>query len=421
MTARSMFQWQFLTGFSARRCSLWSNRGSLAVVACLLQALVTVSAQAADHDRVALILSAQDYASYGKSPISVDTVKQIGSALEQQGFHVDTVTNANNSVSRAKLRDFAKNSEGARVAIAVLAGHGVSSGGRAYFLPANAEIRRATDLLSRAVAVSSVAQIAARAESGAVFFFTTVADISSAVARISARPSMKAAPKDNVVVVFSTSDKVPVSRVSSVSRQAAVDFADAAVEKPLTMDILVGAAAAGDVGQIMGRLGEIDLSNAPKPVVVAKPVPPKPSQAEIEARRGAEKRAREAETRARQAEARAREAEARAKLEAERAREAEKTAALAAEPEPVESEPEPEPAKPAASNVDALQVVEALLGRSKKKQLQRRMKKLGFYKGPIDAIFGDLTRQGIRDYQADLGEEPTGYLTPSQIQSLVEG
>jgi len=64
--------------------------------------------------------------------------------------------------------------------------------------------------------------------------------------------------------------------------------------------------------------------------------------------------------------------------------------------------------------------VEALLGRSKKKQLQRRLRKLGFYNGPIDAIFGDLTRQGIRDYQADSGDDTTGYLTPKQIQFLIE-
>jgi peptidoglycan hydrolase-like protein with peptidoglycan-binding domain len=64
--------------------------------------------------------------------------------------------------------------------------------------------------------------------------------------------------------------------------------------------------------------------------------------------------------------------------------------------------------------------VEALLGRSKKKQLQRRLRKLGFYNGPIDAIFGDLTRQGIRDYQADSADDTTGYLTPKQIQFLIE-
>lgn len=49
------------------------------------------------------------------------------------------------------------------------------------------------------------------------------------------------------------------------------------------------------------------------------------------------------------------------------------------------------------------------------------MRDLGFYSGPIDAIFGDITRQAIQDYQADVGDPVTGYLTPNQIQALIEG
>ena len=298
------------------------------------------------------------------------------------------------------------------MAIVVLAGHGVGSGGRAYFLPSNVEIRRASDLFSRAVAVSSVAQIAGRAQTGAVFFFTTVADLSSTLQNISARPSMSSTPKDNIFVIFSTSDRVPVSRVSTVSRQAALDFADAAIETPLMMSALVGAALAGDVGKIIRTVTELDLSKAPEAVVAVQAAPSKPSQEEIEARRVAELRARDAEKRAS-------EAEARAKLEAKRAREAQ-AAAAANEPTPAAQQPAAELPQREESNVGALKVVEALLGRSKKKQLQRRLRKLGVYNGPIDAIFGDLTRQGIRDYQADSADDTTGYLTPKQIQFLIE-
>lgn len=447
MTALSTFQSQFLNRFLCGRCSLGFITRSVAPISLFLAMFWVCSAHAGDADRVGLILSAQDYASYGKSPITSEAVQKIGSALKGQGFEIDVVTNANNAVSRAKLRDFAKKAESARVAIVVLAGHGVGSGGRAYFLPSNAEIRRSSDLLSRGIAVASVAQIAARAEHGAVFFFMTVADISSALQSISARPTMKSVPKDNSVVVFSTSDKVPVSRVSTVSRQAALDFADAASETPLTMATLVGAASVGDVGKVLGTVPELDLSNAPKPPPPVEVAEPEPSQAEIDARRDAELRAREAENRAKEAEARASEAEARARMEAERAREAEQVreaeraraeeeareaekarqaeqaAAVAAEAptavaEPEVAAPEAEVQKNEPSNVDALKVVEALLGRSKKKDLQRRLRKLGFYNGPIDAIFGDVTRQGIRDFQSAAGEEPTGYLTPKQIQSL---
>jgi len=407
-----MFQSPFLIGFRSGCCSLRNKINSIRMIAAALAMFWILPSAAADEDRVALILSAQDYTNYGKSEINADTLGKMGAALKGQGFRIDVVTNANNSTSRAKLRDFAKKAENARVAIVVLAGHGVGSGGRAYFLPSNVEIRRASDLFSRAVAVSSVAQIAGRAQTGAVFFFTTVADLSSTLQNISARPSMSSTPKDNIFVVFSTSDRVPVSRVSTVSRQAALAFADAAIETPLMMSALVGAALAGDVGKIIGTVAELDLSKAPEAVLAAQAAPSKPSQEEIEARRVAELRARDAEKRAS-------EAEARAKLEAKRAREAQ-AAAAANEPTPAAQQPAAELPQREESNVGALKVVEALLGRSKKKQLQRRLRKLGFYNGPIDAIFGDLTRQGIRDYQADSADDTTGYLTPKQIQFLIE-
>jgi Putative peptidoglycan binding domain/Caspase domain len=420
MTARRLLPKRNLIAFCALRCSAGFFGGAARLVAVML-VLSGVSAlplQAGEDDRVALILAVEAYKNYGKSNISTNTVKAIGTALKDQGFTVDVVTDANNAVARATLREFAHKAEGARVAIVVLAGHGVGSGGHAYLLPSNAEIRRASDLLSRGIAVSSVAQIAGRAKHGAVFFFMTVADIPSTLQSISARPSITTTPSDNVVIVFSTSDKVPVSRVGAVSQQAALDFSEAAAEKPLMMSTLVGSASAGDIGKVLGEVADIDLSKAPERASPAATSASSTSQEEIEARREAELRAREAERRARDAEARAREAEARAKLEAQRARDAQ--AAVESAPAPHETSATTA-ATSEASDTESLKVVEALLGRSKKKELQKQLQSLGYYKGPIDAIFGVLTRQAIRDYQARLGDEVTGYLTPKQIQSLVEG
>lgn len=422
MTARRLLQKKNLNTYSGWRCSLgsYSNVSRAFVGFIAIFWITALPAPAESGDRVALILSVENYAAYGKSAIPTNTLRGIGSALETQGFSVQTVTDANNAVARATLREFAHEAKDARVAIVVLAGHGVGSGGRAYLLPSNARIRRASDLLSRGIAVASVAQITGRAKHGAVFFFMTVADIPSTLQSISARPLMVKSPNDNVVVVFSTSNKVPVSRVGSVSRQAALDFLDAAGEKPLMLSTLVGSASAGDVGKVLGEVADLDLSKAPEAPPPAETTAAEPSQEEIEARQEAERRASEAERRARDAEARAREAEARAQLEAKRAREAQ-SAAEAAETTPIAQETETEKHAAEETDVDALKVVEALLGRSKKKQLQREMRKLGFYKGPIDAIFGVLTRQAIKDYQADSGDEVTGYLTPKQIQSLIEG
>lgn len=423
MTACSTFGRNFLlSGLRALRCFPGINRKincGVTISGSFLLAILALSAPAlAAADRVALVLGVEEYTSYAKSAISSQTLTKIGDALKEQGFEVDVASNVNNAVSRAMLREFAVKAEGARVAIVVLAGHGVGSAGRAYLLPSNSKIRRSSDLLSRGVSVSSVAQIAAKAKHGAVFFFVTVADIPSTLQSISARPSIKSVPHDNVVVVFSTSNKVPVSRVDSVSKQAALDFADAATESPLLLSTLVGAGSAGDVGKVLGNVADIDLSKIPEPPAAAKTASNDQQTAqEAAARRDAERRAREAETRAREAEERAKEAEARARREAKKAEEA-RSEARASQ---ADSGEQPAAAAPEPANVDALKLVEALLGRSKKKQLQRKLKQRGFYKGPIDAIFGVLTRGGIREFQAATGAEVTGYLTPEQIQTLIEG
>ncbi len=430
MTARKSFRFNFLlSGLCTLRCFPGINRqikgAALRVGPVLLSVLAlgfAISAPAvAAADRVALVLGVEDYSSYAKSAINGQTLEKIGNALKEKGFEVEVASNVNNANSRAMLREFAGKADGARVAIVVLAGHGVASAGRAYLLPSNSKIRRASDLLSRGVSVSSVAQIAAKAKHGAVFFFATVADIPSTLQSISPRPSIKTVPHDNVIVVFSTSDKIPVSRVGSVSRQAALDFADAATDTPLTLETLVGAGSAGDVGKVVGTVADVDLTKAPEPAA-----PPQTAQNDLQteqetaAREEAERRAREAEQRAREAEARAKEAEERARLEAEKAEEARNEAEANQVANQVEEPPKPA-AEPEPANVEALKLVEALLGRSKKKDLQRELAKRGFYKGPIDAIFGDLTRQGIRDFQSDAGAAVTGYLTPEQIQKLIEG
>lgn len=383
----------------------------------IVLAAVAATGPAQAADRVALVLSVEDYRAYGKSEIPGSSIVAMGRALAEQGFEVDIMTNANNAVARATLRDFAGKADGARAAIIILAGHGLGARGQFYLLPSNAEIGRASDLFSRALAVSSVAHLVSRAKHGAVFFFTSAADIPSTVDGVTLRPDLAAKPADNVVVTLSTSQKVPVSRIGAVSRQAAADFAEAAAETPMMLSALVAAAAAGEVGSVFGSAAEVDLSKGPEPPASPAAAAPQPSSEEIAARRAAEERADEAEARAREAEARAREAEARATEEASRAREAESAAQAAAE----DAAGKDAAAAAPPPDIDALKLVEALLGRSKKKLLQRRMRDLGFYGGPIDSIFGDLTREGIRAYQASIDEAPTGYLTPAQIQRLVEG
>jgi hypothetical protein len=391
------FQWRFS---SSRNTIL----GFLAIaVAMLLVGRVEAAG------RVALLLAGEEYTALGKSPVPVRQLTELSEGLRRHGFEVVVSTNPSNAVARATLRDFSSKVENADVALIVVAGHTATSNGRTYFLPVNSEITRETDFLSRGLAVDSFVQIASRARISIVSFLMTIPNLPPAVQSVSPRPVYPDPMPKGSVLVFSSSDKVPVSRVDKVSQQALLDLLDLVREPRLPVSAIVNAASAGGVGRVMGDVTETDLakySSAPQPP----PVPPAQSAE-------SDRRLRQAEERAQQAEDRARQAEAKARLEAQRAAE------LAAQPKAgVMPLSQLQPAEPAPPETDtaALQLVEAMLGRPERRNIQVKLAKLEFYKGPLDAIFGDLTRQAIRDYQRSIGADSTGYLTPQQLQTLMK-
>jgi hypothetical protein len=422
---------------SRHATTLRSIYSALAVIVssiCLLPICPRIAHS--EVDRIALVLAVEEYSHFTNSAVTADTGQKIGDAFKKRGFDVTVVKNPSDATARASLRDFAQKATGANAAIVVLSGHGVSFGGRSYFLPSNSEITRDSDLLSRGLAIPSVSGIVARAKFGGVFFFMTVANIPSTMQSVSARPSFPGSLEKNVVVVFSTSDKIPVSRVDKVTQQAAADFVDGINADPLKVTNLVNAGSAGGLGQVLGNVPDLDLSKAPTP-----PPPPPVAAAKggapaIEA----EKRAREAEERATQSEAKAKEAEERARAQTQeaeaRAREAESRAfeaeqkagakaedarAAEAASSARESQPAPPPNSVAPADIKSLTTVEELFGNAQRMRIQGELKKRGLYKGEIDAIFGDLTREAIREYQKSRGDDVTGYLTPQQLQSLVGG
>lgn len=351
-------------------------------------------------DRVALVLSIEEYKQFRPSRVPVRTGQEITDALKGRGFDVQFVKNANNAAIRAALREFASKCEKAAAAIVVVSGHVATARGRSYLLPSNAEIRRESDLLSRAIAVPSIAQIVGKAKFGAIFVFMTVPEAATQQEGIFARPALAGMPGDNIVVAFSSSDKVPVSMMDKVTVQRAADFADVAGETPLTVKALVATMTDG-LGMVYGKVPDLDLTKSLLPVssqnVSAQIEPAPPAIAKAKEQRVIQ----EAERRARIAEARAREAEERLKE-------------VAKANEPPAAIPDPE-----KEQLDSLKVVEALFGRAQKKRIQAELKKRDLYVGPIDAVFGVLTRKAITDYQASIGATATGYLTPSQLQALI--
>jgi len=389
---------------------------------------LTAPAQAAG--RIALLLSAEDYSYLNSSQVPVSQSGVLASALEDKGFDVSRVVNPTNAAARAALSDFSRRVEAADFALVVVSGHFATYRKQSYFLPVNARIRRATDLFSRGLAASNIANIAQPAEAGALLFVSTVANIPTTVAGVDARPDMTGELGDNLVAVFSSSAKVPVSRIDRISVRAMADVVKIAGERPMMLTALLDAASAGGSGLVFGKLKDRDLSKDTKaPAETSSAEATAQARAETDAERRArllaESRLTLAEERVRAAEERAKKAEERARRGLEKAAAEQRAAAVrrsAAVPDETQSEPKvstPPKDVSRVADLQSLQVVEALLGRGQRRTIQRILRREGFYKGPIDAIFGDLTRKAIRAFQSKAGAEPTGYLTPDQLKQLV--
>ena len=62
---------------------------------------------------------------------------------------------------------------------------------------------------------------------------------------------------------------------------------------------------------------------------------------------------------------------------------------------------------------------EAAMSDANRRQVQETLHRLGYYQGPVDGIFGPLTRTSIRRFQQDIGIKPTGSLTADEANRLV--
>ena len=227
--------------------------------------------------------------------------------------------NPSNATARANLRDFAAKTEGADLAFVVLIGHGVAWGGQTFFLTTNTEIGRATDLLSRALSTTNIAQIVGRAQTGGVFFFMTSPTFESAIEGLDARPEFTSEVPKNAVTIFSSSARIPVSRIDAAGEQAAEALTKLLQQPSPSLNEAIKVAANGSLGAVFGRVDEINLAKpapapvAPPPVAATSPRPAPTIQKtdEIQGKLEAERRAREqAESRARDEQLRAERAQA---------------------------------------------------------------------------------------------------------------
>lgn len=342
----------------------------LLLAAALPFGVADVRAQGNAKSNIALVLAVEDYVTFKKSDGSVARGKEIADLLQGRGYDVMLVSNPANATARAALRDLAAKIKGARLALVVILGHGVSGSSQTFFLPSKVTIDRATDLLSRGISLGNIAQIVRQANAGAVCFMMTAPNFDKPIEAVSMRPQFQGEFPGNVAVAISNSSKIPVSRMDGSAQQAARDLITLLQSTPgADLKQLLDTCSAHQQGMVGGTIANVSItppappkSQAPEAGKVAAPAPPQP--------------------------------------------------------------PPPPAATPAAVSEEQLQTLQTLEGMLDPRQVRRiqtRLTSLGFYKGPIDAIVGPLTREAIRDYQKGARQAETGYLNPSQLKDLVEG
>jgi len=241
-------------------------------------------------------------------------------------------------------------------------------------LPVNTELGVATDIFSRGISISSVARIMAKAKAGAVIVLMTTPNFKTDIADVESRPQYVAENPKSVVTVFSSSAKLPMSRIDEASAQAA-DAVVTLLRRPAPSLAELVKAASAEVGEVFGAPADVSLAKPSPPPDVAGPGAPAtaPSVPEPESKPPESK------------------ALAKAQAEAEKA-------------------PPPALARP---------VDESQLGKRQRERIQQRLRDLSLYTGPIDSVMGRLTREAIMGYQRSKGAEVTGYLTPEQFQALL--
>ncbi len=59
------------------------------------------------------------------------------------------------------------------------------------------------------------------------------------------------------------------------------------------------------------------------------------------------------------------------------------------------------------------------MSQANRRQVQEALRRLDYYQGSVDGIFGPRTRAAIRRFQREIGAETTGSLTADQANRLM--
>jgi outer membrane protein OmpA-like peptidoglycan-associated protein len=260
----------------------------VARVGTLTMALILAAASHAHATgRVVLLLVAEDYSNLGRSEVGVKRGLEVADLLRLRGFEVVSNVNPTNASARATLGNFLEQVKGSEVAIVLLMGHGVSTSGQTFFLPKNAAIERSTDLLSQGLSISNLIRIASMSKSAAICFLMTAPSLPVGLDDVDVRPRLESDVPANVSVAFSTSNRIPVSRMDAMAKQAADSIITLLKDDPhASLRQFSSACTDNSQGAEVGEASELDLTKS-TPVKVETPTPAGPISQNDEGRAAA--------------------------------------------------------------------------------------------------------------------------------------
>lgn len=352
---------------------------------------------------VALIIT-----SNGETPVSLSVTRTLES-LDAQTLTADA---PNASQIRSILKRFNATAINSDIALVYFDGAVLKLGARSFVAPGGIELRRPSDLLTRAIPLSALARATALAgNGGAVLVHSSGQNINLI---------------DGVTLVETAPPpRTGTSPILFASSAAAANLADG-------LEAMVDAGGDIDLSEALGQLAALDgvsISQMPARAAMLRKVAPAIAAVAANPVANAEtgdqgmvlpQVGTEITTEAAQPADTATESPTtNAPTSTQISTPAETAAVTIAGPADSAA-----PVDPAAAvsdlPLDVLRAQQGALTRAHKRILQRHLRNLGFYRGLIDGIFGRQTERAISAYQESIGAAVTGVLTPAQLGALSE-
>ena len=430
---------------------------------------------AAAESRLALVVGNTDYRALPPLRTAAVDARQLGAALEQLGFETRLGIDLDAAAFRQAVQDAAQDASGAEALVIAYFGHGQQVDQLSYLLPTDFGTATTPDVQLDSIALHTVLQAASQAAVGIVL---VDAGRATGLEMVGAELGL-AIPRSlppGVIVGFSAEPGTVIEDDFLFQSAYGSALAASVGEPDLALgDLLlrVRQVVLNDTGgaqrpAVYGPVETVAFSFNPAPTQPMAEVDPAPyAEAPDEAAEAPESIA---ETMAPPAEASEAILESAVRPAMEPVPDDPAAPALADEPtvlDPVHASPATEPSEPVVGNApaepetqvspraddvadaateepvvsadpaiaalpadagdptpveeDALRqspAEDSTLTAEERRAVQRSLRTLGLYDYPIDAIFGPVTRAGIRAFQDEIGAEVTGHLSPAQIDRL---